>query len=119
MKTHLLIVDKEEGICTYQSGVTNSMAIFRRDSLSAFTDESSLYSRYSEAERSPSFKVNGIGIRAVIPLTLPNAYSGAEGADKGVTVMINASPYAYGCTDSDIIDIMPYIKEKEKTAENK
>lgn len=113
MKTHLLVIDNAEGVCSYQSSVTNSMEIGRRDSLSAFTEETALYSKYSEAEKSPAFKVNGIGIRAVIPLTLANAHSSAEGADKGVTVMINVSPYAYGCKDEDIIDIMPYIENKQ------
>ena len=53
---------------------------------------------------------------SVIPLTLSNAWSEAAEADIGITAMINTSPYAYGCTDEDIIDIMPYINEQ---AENK
>lgn len=116
MNTHLLIVDNAEGICTYQSTVTSSLSILRRDKLKAFTEISPLYSAYTEAEKSPAFSVNGIGIRAVIPLTLPNAWSEAAEADTSITAMINASPYAYGCTDNDIIDIMPYINER---AENK
>lgn len=116
MSTHLLVVDNAEGMCTYQSTMTNSLTICRRDNLKAFTEISPLYSAYTEAEKSPAFSVNGIGIRAVIPLTLPNAWSEAAEADTNITAMINASPYAYGCTDNDIIDIMPYINER---AENK
>lgn len=116
MSTHLLVVDNAEGMCTYQSTMTNSLTICRRDNLKAFTEISPLYSAYTEAEKSPAFSVNGIGIRAVIPLTLPNAWSEAAEADTNITAMINASPYAYGCIDNDIIDIMPYINER---AENK
>lgn len=114
MSTHLLIVDSAEGVCTYQSAMTNRLSIQRRDKLQAFTEISPLYSAYTEAEKSSAFSVNGIGIRAVIPLTLPNAWSEAAEADMSITAMINASPYAYGCTDNDIIDIMPYIKEKSE-----
>lgn len=114
MNTHLLIVDNAEGICKYQSTVTSSLSILRRDNLKAFTEISPLYSAYTEAEKSPAFSVNGIGIRAVIPLTLPNAWSEAAETDVSITAMINVSPYAYGCTDKDIIDIMPYIKEKSE-----
>ena len=116
MSTHLLIVDNAEGMCTYQSAVTSTLVIRRRDNLQAFTEITPLYSAYSEAEKSPAFSVNGIGIRTVIPLTLSNAWSEAAEADIGITAMINTSPYAYGCTDEDIIDIMPYINEQ---AENK
>ena len=112
MSTHLLVIDHAEGICTYQSTVTNNLSIRRRDKLQAFTEISPLYSTYTEAEKSPAFSVNGIGIRAVIPLTLTNAWSAATGADMRITAMINASPYAYSCTDDDIIDIMPYINER-------
>lgn len=114
MSTHMLVVDNAEGMCTYKSAVTSSLSIRRRDKLQAFTEISPIYSAYTEAEKSSAFSVNGIGIRAVIPITLPNAWSNASDFDKEVTAMINASPYAYGCTDEDIIDIMPYIKEKSE-----
>ena len=114
MSTHLLIVDNAEGACTYQSAMTSSLSIRRRDKLQAFTEISPLYSVYSEVEKSSAFSVNGIGIRTVIPLTLPNAWSEAVEADMSITAMINASPYGYGCTDEDIIDIMPYINKKEE-----
>lgn len=114
MSTHMLIVDNAEKMCTYKSAVTSSLSILRRDKLQAFTEISPLYSVYSEAEKSSAFSVNGIGIRTVIPLTLPNAWSEAVEADMSITAMINVSPYSYGCTDEDIIDIMPYINKKEE-----
>lgn len=116
MNTHLLVVDSAEELCKYQSEITGSLLIRRRDKLQAFTEISPLYSSYTETEKSPAFSVNGIGIRTVIPLTLSNAWYEAAEADNGITAMINVSPYAYGCTDKDIIDIMTYIN---KTAENK
>ncbi len=112
MRTHLLIVDKAENICTYQSDVTDTLAIKRRDMLQAFTEVTPLYSAYSDEEKSPSRTVNGIGIRSVIPLTLPNAWSEAADYDAEITVMVNMSPYSYGCTDEDIIDIMTYINKQ-------
>ncbi|MCM1327954.1 MAG: hypothetical protein NC253_00800 [Ruminococcus sp.] len=116
MSTHLLMVDNAEGVCTYQSTVTSSLSIKRRDKLQAFTEITPLYSAYTEEEKSPALTVNGIGIRAVIPVTIPNAWSDSADFDKDITAMINVSPYSYGCTDEDIIDIMPYIN---KQAENK
>ncbi|MBD5445335.1 MAG: hypothetical protein HDR29_07270 [Lachnospiraceae bacterium] len=116
MSTHLLIVDNAEGVCTYQSAMTSNLSIRRRDKLQAFTEITPIYSAYNEAEKSPAFFVNGIGIRTVIPLTLPNAWHEATEPDNSITAMINASPYAYGCTDEDIVDIMLYIN---KQSENK
>lgn len=112
MSTHLLIVDKTESICTYQSSMTDSMTIQRRDRLQAFTEISPLYSAYTEVEKSPAFFVNGIGIRTVIPLTLRNAWSEAIETDIDITTMINDSPFAYGCADKDVIDIMTYVRKQ-------
>lgn len=114
MQTHLLVIDRAEDVCSYQSSVTDAMKIKRRDDLKAFSEEKPFYSAYTAEEKSPAFTVNGIGIRTVIPLTMPNAHSGADGADREMTVMVNVSPYSYGCTDEDIIDIMPYIKEQSE-----
>lgn len=114
MSTHLLIVDNAENICSYQSKVTDALTIRRRDMLQAFTETSHIYSAYTDAEKSSAFTVSGIGIRAVIPLTLPNAWSEAAEADSEITPMINASPYSYGCTNEDTIDIMTYINEQSE-----
>lgn len=114
MSTHLLIVDHEENLCSYQSKVTSELTIRRRDMLQAFTEISNIYSAYTDAEKSSAFTVSGIGIRAVIPLTLPNAWSEALEADSEITPIINVSPYSYGCTDEDIIDIMTYINEQNE-----
>lgn len=119
MSTHLLVVDNAEGVCTYQSAMTGSLSIRRRDKLQAFTEISSIYSAYSEAEKSPAFKVNDIGIRTVIPITIPNAWNEALDFDADITTMINVSPYSYGCIDEDIIDIMPYINKQAENKEKK
>ncbi len=70
--------------------VTSELTIRRRDMLQAFTEISHIYSAYTDAEKSSAFTVSGIGIRAVIPLTLPNAWSEAVEADSEITPMINA-----------------------------
>ena len=77
----------------------------------AYTDNEYLYSAYSEDEKAAQFTVNGIGIRAVIPLTIPNAWNEAEN-DLNITPMINVSPYSYGCTNKDIIDFAGLNEEE-------
>lgn len=117
MRTHTLTVDTQDNyICTYSSNPGNRLKIKRMDMLGAVSEESKLYSEYTEQEKAASFTVNGIGIRAVIPLTIPNAWQKAEGNDTEVTPFINVSPYAYGCTDNDKIEIKNYsvTKEEEK-----
>lgn len=116
MNTHQLIVDAD-GNVTYNSSVTDYRKTRRRDILKAFSDEYYCYSDYTEEEKSPAFKLNGIGIRAIIPLKLPNAYLvgkeiseendnlGYE-ADVEITPMVNVSPFAYECTLDDKLDIL-------------
>lgn len=90
MKTHLLEVSYD-GDISYSSNVSDRLKIKRRDMLHAYSDDNYLYSSYSENEKSAQITVNGIGIRAVIPLTIPNAWNNAE-TDQAITPMINVSP---------------------------
>lgn len=110
MKTHMLEVSFD-GDVTYKSDVSDRLKIKRRDALYAYTDNEYLYSAYSEDEKAAQFTVNGIGIRAVIPLTIPNAWNEAEN-DLNITPMINVSPYSYGCTNKDIIDFAGLNEEE-------
>lgn len=112
MSTHMLEVSFE-GDVTYKSEVSDRLKIKRRDMLYAYTENEYLYSSYSEDEKAAQFSVNGIGIRAVIPLTIPNAWNEAEN-DPNITPMINVSPYSYGCTDNDIVDIAGYLNKEDK-----
>lgn len=108
MRTHLIVYDHNENTVTYQRDMFESHEIYRRDMLHNYSTEASLYSDFFSEEKEPAFKVNGIGIRAVIPLSLPNAIAAAIDKDMGdenVTVMINTSPFSYGCTDEDKLDL--------------
>lgn len=114
MSTHTLTVDCQDNyLVTYSSSVGSTLEIRRRDMLSAYTEEKPLYSEYTEAERNAAFTVNGIGIRAVIPVTIPNAWSEAIEADAEITPLINVSPYSYGCTTADKVDIISIIESEE------
>lgn len=111
MRTHMLEVSFD-GTVTYSGSVSDSLKIQRRDLLNAHTSDNYLYSAYTDEERNAAFTVNGIGIRAVIPLTLPNAWLGSE-QELNITPMINVSPYSYGCTDKDIVNIAGLAEEDE------
>lgn len=116
MSTHMITVDHDEDEVVYSSELSETMEVYREDNLNITTD-GKLYSEFTDEEKSPAFKLNGIGIRAVIPLSIPCAYlNAAEAAmgDENVTVMINVSPFAYGCTDEDKLnldEINSYIEE--------
>lgn len=113
MKTHMLIIDHNEDEVLYQSEVYESLQILRRDTLGAYTD-GYYWTDYTDVEKSAAFKINGIGIRTVIPISLPNALSNGEQEDESITLMVNSSPYSYGCTDNDKLElaaIVSYIND--------
>ncbi len=108
MQTHLIVYDHNEDTVTYHRDMYETHEIYRRDILNTFSEKAKLYSEFSESEKHPAFKINGIGIRAVIPLSIPNAFIKAAETglgDENVSVMINTSPFAYGCTDEDKLDL--------------
>lgn len=123
MCTHVLTYDRDNDIVTYSSYVDSTLRIKRRDILNTKTD-SCFYSDYTEGEKEPSFKENGIGIRAVIPLNIPNAAMGRinfereENAvyeqDRGITPMINVSPYAYGCRTTDKVELAELLSSGDE-----
>ncbi|MDE7295513.1 MAG: hypothetical protein K2N72_13905, partial [Oscillospiraceae bacterium] len=83
------------------------MEIRHRDIIRSTTKMTYNYSEYTEEEKNPALYINGIGIRCVMPLSVPNGWRAAE--DKDITVMFNSSPFSYGCTDKDKI----ILSEKE------
>lgn len=112
MATHSVTVDMFDGsVCTYQSELSEELIIKRRDKMNAFSKMSYVYSDYSENEKKAALTINGIGIRAVIPLSIPNAWCEALDADINVTPLFNVSPFSYGCTDKDKIDIQGLIEK--------
>ena len=101
LSTHILAVDIEDGNSVTYSEGTEQLTILCRDLLKSTTKLTHNYSEYTEDEKNPAFYVNGVGIRRVLPLSLPNAFK--EAVDTDITVMLNLSPFSYGCIDEDKI----------------
>lgn len=101
MSTHFLVVDIADGNSVTYLSEAKELKIRQRDILRSTTKETCDYSAYTSEEKESAFSVNGIGIRRVLPLSIPNAFEGA--ADSDITVMVNQSPFSYGCTDADKI----------------
>lgn len=103
MSTHFLTVDiSDKNSVTYISEA-KELKIRQRDMLRSTTKESFDYSAYTDEEKNPSFMVNNIGIRRVLPISIPNAFKDA--ADTEITVMLNQSPFSYGCKSEDKVII--------------
>lgn len=99
MSTHFLVVDIADGNAVTYTSEAKELKTRQRDTLHSTTKETYNYSAYTDEEKEPVFWVNGIGIRRVLPLSLPNAFMDA--ADTGITVMVNQSPFSYGCKSED------------------
>ena len=97
---------------TYES-TDETLEIRQRDLLKSITKSKTYdYSDYSVDEYTPAFTVNDVGIKRIQLLALPNGWANAK--DTAVTIMFNMSPFSYGCTDEDRIDI--FIKETEESS---
>lgn len=108
MSTHFLTVDiSDKNSVTYISEA-KELKIRQRDMLRSTTKETFDYSAYTDDEKNPSFMVNNIGIRRVLPLSIPNAFKDA--VDKEITVMLNQSPFSYGCKSED--KVMIYVESE-------
>ena len=115
MRTHTLTVDTmDNNLCYYSSSVDSRLKIRRMDLLGAVSDDMKYYSEYTEQEKNAAFTVNGIGVRAVIPLSIENAWNDTPENEKSITPFINVSPYAYGCTDEHKIEIKDYSNSAEE-----
>ncbi len=109
MRTHTLTVDTfDNDVVYYSSSVDNILKIRRMDLLGAISEDMKYYSEYTEQEKNAAFTVNGIGIRAVIPLSLENSWSDTAENEKNISPFVNVSPYSYGCTDEHKIEIKNY-----------
>lgn len=110
--THFLKVNIAGRYGVTYKGTDEDFDIKQRDLLKSITKPKTYnYSDYSPQEYSPAFVTNGVGIKRILPLSLPNGWANA--ADTDVTLMFNMSPFSYGCTDEDRIDIFA-----EETPEN-
>ena len=102
--THFLKVNIAGRYGVTYAGTDEDFDIKQRDLLKSITKPKTYnYSDYSPQEYSPAFVTNGVGIKRILPLSLPNGWANA--ADTDVTLMFNMSPFSYGCTDEDRIDI--------------
>lgn len=102
--THFLKVNIAGRYGVKYAGTDEDFDIKQRDLLKSITKPKTYnYSDYSPQEYSPAFVTNGVGIKRILPLSLPNGWVNAADAD--VTLMFNMSPFSYGCTDEDRIDI--------------
>lgn len=110
--THFLKVNIAGRYGVTYAGTDENFDIKQRDLLKSITKPKTYnYSDYLPQEYSPAFVINGVGIKRILPLSLPNGWANA--ADTDVTLMFNMSPFSYGCTDEDRIDIFA-----EETPEN-
>lgn len=110
--THFLKVNIAGRYGVTYAGTDENFNIKQRDLLKSITKPKTYnYSDYSLQEYSPAFVTNGVGIKRILPLSLPNGWANA--ADTDITLMFNMSPFSYGCTDEDRIDIFA-----EETPEN-
>ena len=110
--THFLKVNIAGRYGVTYAGTDENFDVKQRDLLKSITKPKTYnYSDYSPQEYSPAFVINRVGIKRILPLSLPNGWANA--ADTDVTLMFNMSPFSYGCTDEDRIDIFT-----EETPEN-
>ena len=75
------------------------------------------YSDYTYDELHPGYFLDDVGIRRVLKLNIPNLWSKSveKDIDTDASLMFNMSPYSYGCTKEDIINLYadPVITEPE------
>ena len=101
---------------TYES-TDEALAIKQRDLLKSVTKPKTYnYTDYSLQEYTPAFYVNNVGIKRIQLLALPNGWANAS--DTEITMMFNMSPYSYGCTDEDRIDIFTNTEEETSESED-
>lgn len=101
---------------TYES-TDEALAIKQRDLLKSVTKPKTYnYTDYSLQEYNPAFYVNNVGIKRIQLLALPNGWANAS--DTEISMMFNMSPYSYGCTDEDKIDIFTDTETEGETSES-
>lgn len=99
---------------TYES-TNEALEIKQRDLLKSVTKPKTYnYSDYSVDEYTPAFTVNGVGIKRIQLLAIPNGWVNA--VDTDVTMMFNMSPFSYGCKDEDRISIFTTETASENTS---
>lgn len=101
---------------TYNS-TDEDMDIRQRDLLNSITKSKSYnYSEYDVKELAGVFSVNDVKIRRLLLLDIPSGRTENEG--ESPIIMFNASPFSYGCTDDDRIELYAEEATKESTEES-
>lgn len=112
--THFIYVDTANKYKVTYASKDEDLAIRQRDILHATTAESHNYSEYQYEELHPSSWIAGVGIRRVLKLDIPNLWSKSieKETDLDASLMFNMSPYSYGCTPEDIIELYPETEDE-------
>lgn len=107
--THFLYIDTENKYKVSYASEDENLAVKQRDILKSTTQESHNYSDYTYDEfHSQTFR-DGVEINRVMKLNIPNLWSKSieDEIDLDASVMFNMSPYSYGCTIEDIVNLYP------------
>ena len=102
--SHFLKVDVSGKYAVAYASTDDALEIKQRDLLGSITKPKTYhYSEFDVSEFTPAFYVNNVGIKRLTVLSVPNGRQNAE--DDSVSLMFNMSPFSYGCTDDDRLDI--------------
>lgn len=120
--THFLYIDTAGKYKVTYESENDSFNVRQRDILNATSEVSHNYSDYAHEEIYPGYFLENEGIRRVLKLNIPNLWSKSveKDIDTDASLMFNMSPYSYGCTKEDIINLYadsvitePEISESE------
>lgn len=115
--THFLKVNISGKYSVTYASTDDTLEIKQRDLLGSITKPKTYhYSEFDISEFTPAFYVNNVGIKRLTILSIPNGRENAEGAS--VSLMFNMSPYSYGCTDEDRLEIFEEIIESVTETED-
>lgn len=107
--THFLYIDTAGKYKVTYESENDDFSVRQRDILKATSELSHNYSDYAHEEIFPGYFLDDVGIRRVLKLDIPNLWSKSveKDIDTDASLMFNMSPYSYGCTKEDIIELYP------------
>lgn len=115
--THFLYINTAGKYKVTYESENDDFSVRQRDILKATSELSHNYSDYAHEEIFPGYFLDDVGIRRVLKLDIPNLWSKSveKDIDTDASLMFNMSPYSYGCTKEDIINLYadPVITEPE------
>lgn len=107
--THFLYIDTSGKYKVTYESENDNFTVRQRDILKATSEVSHNYSDYTYDELHPGYFLDDVGIRRVLKLNIPNLWSKSveKDIDTDASLMFNMSPYSYGCTKDDIVNLYP------------